>query len=99
MQTELDFTLSQLNKMKQKVPNIEINTQLYTNSLMFKENLKLICAFSIEQIWKKCLNQKKSEPAEQASNFEQILEEDEEVSQEQSIPSQEDDNQIPVKDE
>ena len=51
MKNEIVFTISELKKMKEKKRKIEISNELIINTLMFKENLKLISNSLIDAIW------------------------------------------------
>lgn len=50
---ELDFTISELKKLNSINNSLNIDEQLITNSIMFKENLKIITSQCIELTWRK----------------------------------------------
>ena len=49
----MNFTLFELKKLKEENEMINIEEQLITNSIMFKENLKLVSGQCIEMLWRK----------------------------------------------
>ncbi len=46
------YAVSELKKIKEKTPYIDFKNQLISNTLIFKENLKLIGNSLIDMIWK-----------------------------------------------
>lgn len=79
------FTVNELRKLKDRDRGLEIQRQLYTNTLIFKENIKLICGALIESTWRENLRAEKvDETIQQAKrdmlrgNFAEIKETEEE---------------------
>ena len=79
--------------MKEKNSGIDITNQLYINTLMFKENLKLITTNLIDLIWKdKIKNEKNTKNLEKTifdlktSGIEIIKEEEENFEEWESPP-------------
>lgn len=55
----MDFIVKELEKVKKDNPKVNIKEQMFTNSHMFKENLKLICSNCIDMVWKEEITKKK----------------------------------------
>ena len=66
---ELLFAIQELKKMKETSMKINLHKQLYLNSQIFKENLKLIANILIESIWKKCTNEDGMQEILRQANF------------------------------
>ena len=71
--------------MKEQTPALDMHNQLYNNTCIFKENLKLIAAMLIESVWKEKVKAEKIRETIQAAcndiyrgEFEEIKELDEE---------------------
>ena len=46
------YAVLELKKLKEKTPYLDIQNQLFTNTMIFKENLKLITCALIDAVWK-----------------------------------------------
>lgn len=82
---EMVYAVQELKKLRIKQPKLDLKTQLTNNTLIFKENLKLITNYLIDAIWNEKVNSEKIQQtidwATQLiykGNFEEIQEEDEE---------------------
>ena len=71
--------------MRQRSPNLDLKQQLITNTLIFKENLKILSISLIENIWKDKISDKKIDKTINTASknvykgpFEEIKELDEE---------------------
>ena len=86
---EIYYAVSELKKMDKRNSKKDLGLQLTNNTYIFKENLKKISGFVIDQIWKdKIKGDKINDTIKLAlvkfrkGNFEEILEEEEEYDEE-----------------